>query len=259
MKYVETKIFSKKNNKNYHISPPYFLTKSKFFFLLLIFLLVIIVFFSILLKSKTLNIPEQQLYGVVIGDFATENSANHYATICQARGGAGGIYKDGDKYLLFVAVYSSFSDADSVANNLLEKGERAYVYKWTLPEIKLALDKGSKNMIMAKEVTEIFWQALSSVLDVALAYDKDLKGIGEVSEEIETLKETTDQAILTAEKIRTKETENIFKEVLIGLAYQKTVLSQLEKNNLKKLDLKIAYFDLLLLNISLRQELIKIQ
>lgn len=251
MKYAETEIYSHRHHQKNTFSPS---GKIRTVFLILLFLIILSLLLSLVIRAKSLTLDEQKLYGVSIGDFATENTANHYATVCKARGGAGGVYKDGDKYLLFVAVYASSSDAEAVSSNLLAEGERAYVYQWKLPKVKLTFEKGAKSMIMLTEVTEIFWNTLSQLLSISLAFDKDLKSISEVVEEIQILQENTNQAISTAETLKSEETERLIKEISVGLAYQKTVLSQLEKNNLKKVDLKVAYFDLLLLNLSLREK-----
>ena len=248
MKYLETKVYLS-HTKNTT-------TKSEYKTVFLIFLafVVLSLFLSITITTKSLVLDEQKIYGVTIGSYATESTAYHYATLCRNRGGAGGVYQDGKEYLLFVSIYTSLSDANTVSNNLIESGERASVYEWTLPKTKITFQKGAKNMIMVQEVTTTLWDTLYDMVTLVLDFDKESKNLGEVLEQLALMRETTDEAIETALKLKGEQQDEIMQKILDSLVHQKTILNQLNKSTVKSAELKIAYFDLLLLNITFRQK-----
>ena len=248
MKYQEAQIYA----KNKHLNKGSVYTKTKIFALILLFVILISIFLSLTFRSRRVILASQYLYGITVGSYATESSANYYANLCRARGGAGGVYFDGKNYLLFVAVYSSKSDANIVTNNLLQKGESAYIFEWELKQTKICFESGNK--ILLEEICAVFWDSLSKILTLALEYDRDSMSISDVNEEITELLEKTDDAILTAEKLKGDSTQDSFQEILGFLALQKTVLTQIQKSVVSSVELKIAYFDLLLLNVSLREK-----
>lgn len=249
MKYIETEIYRKKPVRQ---TPKRFYARVKAIAITLLIILILVFICSFLFKSKSVVLSAQTVYGVAIGSFVTESSANYYSSVCKARGGAGGIYQDGNNFIVFAALYLSKTDANTIANNLLETGESAYVYEWELPQTKLTFSDGSKSMLV--EVTEIFWDTLSLMISLALDYDKEEKSVGDVNDVISERIDATDEAISLAEKLKGESTEQIIQDILSYLAYQKTILTQLKKSVVKALELKIAYFDLLLINLSLREK-----
>lgn len=249
MKYVETEVYRKKPVREKSKS---FYGRVKTIAITLLIILLLVFFCSFLFKSKSVVLKKQTVYGVAIGSFVTESSANYYSSICKTRGGAGGIYQDGNNFMVFAALYLSKTDANTIANNLLEAGESAYVYEWDLPQKKLTFSDGSKSMLV--EVTEVFWNTLSMIVSLALDYDKEEKSVGDVNDVISERIDATDEAISLAEKLKGDSTEQIIQDILSYLAYQKTILTQLKKSVVKTSELKIAYFDLLLINLSLREK-----
>jgi len=252
VKYLETKIYSKPTKK------AIFKNKNKYKNVFLIFVMVVILslFLSIKITTKSLVLDEQKVYGVTIGSYTTENTAYHYATLCRNRGGAGGVYQDGKEYLLFVSIYILSSDANTVSNNLIESGERASVYEWTLPKTKITFPHGAKNMIMVKEITQVLWTTLYDMVTLVLDFDRETKNTGDVVEQLALMSENTDEAIETALKLKGDQNDEIMQKILDSLVHQKMILNQLNKSTVKSSELKIAYFDLLLLNLAFRQKVV---
>ena len=248
MKYLETKVYSN------HTKSSTAKSKSKNLFLFFLAFVVLSLFLSIKITTKSLVLDEQKIYGVTIGSYATESTAYHYATLCRNRGGAGGVYQDGKEYLLFVSIYISSSDANTVSNNLIERGERSSVYEWTLPKTKITFDNGAKNMIIVEEITQLLWKTLYDMVTLVLDFDKESKNVGDVVEQLAQMREKTDEAIERAIKLKEDEKDEIMQKILDSLVHQKTILNQVNKSTVKSAELKIAYFDLLLLNLAFRQK-----
>lgn len=217
-----------------------------------VLVIVVLVFFgSIFFKSKTVTLDEETVYGVVIGEYVTESTANYYSMVCKSRGGAGGVYRDDGKYMLFAALYLSKADATAVANKLLESGESAYVYEFTLPETTIRCEGGTRYQL--RELTTVFYDVLEELLTVVLEYDSDTRNSGDISLDIVRMTEMTDEAILSVEKLSASaEKDKNVTAIKTFLASQKTILSRLADGVVRSTDLKIAYFDLLLLNKEFR-------
>lgn len=220
---------------------------------LAILVIVVVVFlFSITFTSKLVTISEEKLYGVVVGEYVTETTASYYSTVCKARGGAGGIYRDDEKYLIFAAVYLSKSDATAVANNLFESGESAVVYEFTLEKTAIRFEDGMRVQLI--EVTDVFFDVLSEMLSIVLEYDTDMRNSGDVAVDIVRLSEKTDDVMRAVERLtQASDEDKALTEIKSFLANQKTILSRLSDGVIKSADLKIAYFDLLLINLEFRE------
>lgn len=222
-----------------------------------VLVIVVLVFFgSILFKSKTVTLAEETVYGVVIGEYVTESTANYYSMVCKSRGGAGGVYRDNGKYMLFVALYLAKADATAVANNLLESGESAYVYEFTLPKTTIRCEGGTRYQL--RELTTVFYDVLEELLTIVLEYDSDARNSGDIAVDVVRMTEMTDEAILSVEKLAASaEKDKNVTAIKTFLASQKTILARLADSVVRSTDLKIAYFDLLLLNKEFRDRFAK--
>ena len=109
-------------------------------------------------------------------------------------------------------------------------------------------------MIIVEEITQLLWKTLYDMVTLVLDFDKDSKNVGDVVEQLAQMREKTDEAIERALKLKEDEKDEIMQKILDSLVHQKTILNQVNKSTVKSAELKIAYFDLLLLNLAFRQK-----
>ena len=111
-------------------------------------------------------------------------------------------------------------------------------------------------MIMVKEITQVLWTTLYDMVTLVLDFDRETKNTGDVVEQLALMSENTDEAIETALKLKGDQNDEIMQKILDSLVHQKMILNQLNKSTVKSSELKIAYFDLLLLNLAFRQKVV---
>ena len=85
-------------------------------------------------ERADITVPGMPLYAVQMGAFSTEAAAQGEAESMKARGGAGFILRDGERYRVLAAAYRTADDARSVRDNLKQaQGIESYVYTAICP------------------------------------------------------------------------------------------------------------------------------
>lgn len=97
--------------------------KVKAIALVILAILVVIVVLSTIFVSKTVYLEGAEYFGVYNGVYASQNTAEYYAKVVRMRGGAGGVYKDGNGFMVFLAVYEKSPTLSQCKAILWKKGK----------------------------------------------------------------------------------------------------------------------------------------
>ncbi len=226
--------------------------KTRAIALVVLGVLVFVIIFSMVFKTKVFKLDKKEYYGVNVGCYASEATAIYFASSVKNRGGCGGIVKEDNQFHVFAAVYNSKADASSVAAKIAETDEDASVYTFTLPKIKIKISEGNRAIIT--NALSLFEEQLTALLDLAVEFDNNnINGNDIVIEVIQMIAEI-DAAVSLFNKIMGEEEDSAIKDILAAFSSQKLSLKQLSHNVIKSFEIKTVYFDILLINLNLREK-----
>ena len=226
--------------------------KVKAIALVILAILVVIVVLSTIFVSKTVYLEGAEYFGVYNGVYASQNTAEYYAKVVRMRGGAGGVYKDGNGFMVFLAVYEKKSDALAVQSNLVEEGENALLYTFETRKTKLKFGEG--NRIVLTEIADLVNSQLKKMLRIAVGFDdNDMNGSDVIIELTQAMAEC-DKAIKTLQKTKDKDEISSLLEGFFNA--RKTAFKQITADNVvRSAELKTTYFDLLVKTMDLYENL----
>ncbi len=112
-------------------------------------------------------ISSKTFYALSNGSFSSKDKAIERAGKVSAIGGAGYVYRSGDFYV-FLSMYSSQIDANSVKDKLKEDGVEAKIVNINIPKLNLKFSDKDKNLsTLAKE----FLKAFDYLYEMSINYD----------------------------------------------------------------------------------------
>ncbi len=214
--------------------------------------LLCVFIFSLIFKSKVFKLDKKEFYGVSVGCYASEATANYFASSVKNRGGCGGVLNDNNQFYVFAAVYTSKADASSVAAKIVENGEDASVYTFTLPKIKIKISEGNRTII--SNALNLFEEQLSALLNLAVEFDNNNINGNDIVIEVVQMMAEIDAAVSLFTKIMGEEEDLTIMDILAAFSSQRLALKQLSYSVIKSYEIKIVYFDVLLNNLNLREK-----
>ncbi len=237
-----------------------------FFRLLVIFLAVIVVTTAgIFLSSKiskffgvndSFLINDKTFFAVSGGECEDYSSASLLSQTILKQGGAGYIYKTGNKYCVLLSCYQSSSDAQNVLQNLEQNNISASVVEIKIPKIKVTSELSSTNLKTLKNAVNMFCDTYQKLYDLSVNYDSKVLSRVESNEEL-------DRIIALGTSVYEKFCSEVCDSTNALSVYLKVFLSDmLEQLGALKLvqenfsgQIKKTYFSVLNLYANFRQEI----